>query len=230
MIVVVGSRFDAAARDLVERWPEGKAHLLTADDLTAAGWRWSDDGRTEAVAVVSGRRVRVQSIRGVLTRRPAVLPQELTTIAEADRSYVAAETTAFLTAWLSSLSCPVLNRPRGGCLSGPNWTIDLWLCTAVRLGIPVRPCRRAVPAPASAPAQEAPVDRLDRVVVVGSEVFGEVGAAQADDARRLACAAGVDLLEAQFCGPELIAATCWPDLAAPRTFEAVARYFAEASI
>jgi hypothetical protein len=229
MIVVVGSRFDTAARALVERWPGGDAHLLTADDLTTAGWRWSDNARTEAIAVVSGRRVPVASIRGVLTRRPAVLPQELTAIAEADRGYVAAETTAFLTAWLSNLSCPVLNRPQGGCLAGPNWAIDKWLCTAARLGMPVRSCRRVVPASVSVPAQAGTVDRLDRVVVVGSEVFGGLGSARVDDARRLARAAGVELLEAQFSGPELIAATCWPDLAEPRTFEAVARYFAEAS-
>jgi len=226
MIVVVGSRFDAAARALVERWPGGDAQLLSAEDLTTAGWQWSANARDEAIAVVSGRRVRVASIRGVLTRRPAVLPQELTAIAEVDRGYVAAETTAFLTAWLSNLSCPVLNRPQGGCLSGPNWTIDKWLCTAVRLDLPVRPCRRTVPAAASAPEQAGSLDRLDRVVVVGSEVFGGVGSARGDDARRLACAAGVDLLEAQFSGSELIAATCWPDLAVPRTFEAVARYFA----
>src|SRR5215469_1265296 len=109
MIVVVGSRFDSVTRDLVERWPGGQAHLLTADDLTSAGWRWWDEARSDGVAVVAGRRVRVQSIRGVLTRRPTVLPQELVAIAEADRDYVASETTAFLVAWLSSLSCPVLN-------------------------------------------------------------------------------------------------------------------------
>ena len=226
MIVVAGSRFDAAARELVEQWPGGEAQLLTADDLTTAGWRWTNEAPSEGTAVVSGRRVRVQSIRGVLTRRPAVLPQELVTIAEADRCYVAAEITAFLMAWLSSLSCPVLNRPQGGCLSGPNWRIDQWLRTASSIGIPVRPIVRAVPAPAPGPVREAPSHRLDRVVVVGSEVFGDISAARADEARRLAFAAGVELLEAQFHGPELTAATCWPDLRAPRTFQAVVGYFA----
>ena len=71
MIVVVASRFDAAAREMVGRWPGGGACLLTADDLTVAGWRWSDDPRVEDFAVVSGHRVRTGTIRGVLTRRPA---------------------------------------------------------------------------------------------------------------------------------------------------------------
>jgi hypothetical protein len=37
------------------------------------------------------------------------------------RKYVAAEFNAFLLAWLSAQSCPVLNRPTASCLSGPNW-------------------------------------------------------------------------------------------------------------
>lgn len=229
MIVVVGSRFDAAACEVVERWPGGKARLLTIEDLTMAGWQWSDDGQTRFTAVVSGSVVDVESIRGVLTRRPAVLPQELTTIAHADRGYVAAEITAFLTVWLSTLTCPVLNRPRDGCLSGPNWTVEQWLRTAASLGIAVRPCRRVVPEVATSPAQEGACDMLDRVVVVGPNVFGEVCDARADEARRLARAAGVHLLEARFCGPELITATCWPDLASPDKVEAVDRYFGETS-
>ena len=224
MIVVVGSRFDAAARAIVDRWPGGEARLLTADDLTVAGWRWSADAGAHEVAVVSGQHVRCDSIRGVLTRRPAVLPLELTAIADADRSYVAAETTAFLAAWLSNLRCPVLNRPCGSCLSGPNWTIERWLITAAGLGIAVRPCRRTVPAVAPA-GTDAATERVDRVVVVGSEVVGNIDARRADAAMRLARAAGADLFEARFCGAELVAATTCPDLTDPATLAGVVRAF-----
>jgi hypothetical protein len=224
MIVVVGSQFDAAARAIVDRWPGGEARLLTADDLTVAGWRWSADADARAVAVVSGQRIDSDSIRGVLTRRPAVLPLELTAIADADRSYVAAETTAFLVAWLSSLSCPVLNRPCGSSLWGPNWTIDRWLITAAGLGIAVRPFRRTVPAVAPA-STDVLIEPVTRVVVVGSEVVGDIDERRADAAMRLARAAGIDLLEARFCGAELVAATTCPDLMDPATLAAVVRVF-----
>lgn len=223
MIVVLASRFDTAARDLVHRWPSGGARLLTADDLTTAGWQWLDGAQDNGRAIVSGQLVNCKAIRGVLTRRPAILPQELTAIAEADRAYVAAEITAFLTAWLSSLTCPVVNRPRGGCLSGPNWTIERWLMTAARLGINVRPSRRTVPA--QAPSGGLMSDERIRVTVVGSEIIGIDDQPRANATRLLAQAAGVELLDAYFQGRELIGATCSPDLSDPSIFEALTRRF-----
>ena len=61
--------------------------------------------------VVDGRIVRCQKIAGVLTRLPYVYEREVHHIALDDRQYVAAEMGAFLTAWLASLACPILNRP-----------------------------------------------------------------------------------------------------------------------
>src|SRR5262249_15792964 len=149
-----------------------------------------------------------------------------TSIAEADRSYVAAEITAFLTAWLSSLTCPVVNRPRDGCLSGPNWSVERWIMTAARLGIPVREFRRTVTLRPPSTHQSS-TNGLSRVVVVGGEIISSktTNGDRRYAAWRLARTAGVDLLSARFDKQGMVDATCWPDLSDATTFEAVTRYF-----
>ena len=75
----------------------------------------------EAAAVIGGQVLPVADITGVLTRLPAVQPEDLAHIATADRDYVASEMTAFLIAFVSALPCRVLDRPSAGALSGPAW-------------------------------------------------------------------------------------------------------------
>src|SRR5258708_24122925 len=181
---------------MADRWEEHGATLLTCEDLSSAGWRHLPSDREASRAVVSGQIVKEADIRGVLMRRPWVFQQELTQIAAADREYVAAEMTAFLQSWLSDLLCPVLNRPRGTCLCGPNWRPQQWAQAAERAGLRSEAMHWRVPErqkktpgdAAAVPAQSV------RLTVVGDRCLGAPDESCAAGARRLAALAGTGLL------------------------------------
>ena len=229
MLLVFASRFDDASRALVEAWAEHDARLLTPADLSVEGWR-HELGANGSSAVVDGGEVDAEEVDGVLTRLPAVLEHELAAVVPGERSYAAAEMTAFLTHWLGTLPCPVLNRPTATSLSGPYWRRERWVHVAAQAGIPVAQFRRTVDASVSS-ASEPEGGGVD-VTVVGQQWFGPEEAL-ARHVRRLADLAGVDLLAARFSSPEpdarLLDATPWPDLAADGTREAVLAYLAEGS-
>jgi hypothetical protein len=229
MIVVLASQHDAIARGLVDRWSDGggsdrRAALLSCEDLTTTGWKWDASSPSSSVAVVAGQRIPCGAIQGVLMRRPCVLQEELIRIEASDRAYVAAEINAFLMAWLYSLSCPMLNRPTATCLSGPNWRPEQWVSAAAALGIPAKERRRSVPFTPSG-SEEPDAEEIARLVVVGQHVLGDADAGCAADARKLAAAAGVDLMEVRFAGREMRCASCWPDLCDPTLVHAVHAYF-----
>ena len=230
MLVVVGSRHDPGACAIVQQWKRWGAALLSCEDLSASGWRYSPSDRAASRAVVSGQIVSDIAIRGVLVRRPWVLQQELTHIAPADREFVAAEMSAFLLAWLSQLPCRVLNRPRGTSLCGPNWWPQQWAHMAADVGCQVEPVRWQVPANARAKGKERSYPALQSVeaVVVGDRCLGEVSDDQAADAMKLAGAAGVALLAVWFAPANgrsrFIAANAMPDLKDSRVSDAVREY------
>lgn len=221
MLVVVGSRHDPGACEIVRRWEPFGAALLSCEDLSVSGWRHHPTDRRSSRAVVDRAIVREKDIRGVLVRRPQLLPQELTHIAAADRAFVAAEMSAFLFAWLSHLQCRVLNRPRGISLCGPNWGPQQWTQAAAGAGLAVEPVRRQVPARGKAEngARDVPVE----AVVVGERCVGKVTAEQAAGARKLAAAAGVGLLGLWFASRanRFVAASAMPSLADAELADAV---------
>jgi hypothetical protein len=227
VLVVLASRHDHSARHIVERWAPIGAGMITCEDLSLAGWRYNLSSPDISSAVVSSQVVCCKELTGVLTRIPCVFAAELISIRPEDRDYVAAEMTAFLTACLSSLSCPILNRPTPGCLSGPNWQPEQWLMAAFRVGIPVRAMEKRV---LRASKSESGV--LDTptagVTVVGDRWFGPVDRALAAQARNLATEAGVDLLEVRFSGCEggshFVSANLWPDLSRAGVTDAVFEY------
>jgi hypothetical protein len=227
MLMIVASRSDEAARLLAERWRALGAVLVTACDLSVAGWRDHVGCDVPATAGVDGRVVPAADVSGVLTRLAAIDERELTHIVPDDRGYVAQEMTAFLASWLSRLSCPILNRPSPGCLAGPPWRRERWIHEAAQLEIPVRPVRRGV-APGRAPSPEPPAAGPVTITIVGDRWFGEGHETLADQARRLADAAGVDLLAVHFSGPRrgarLLGADVWPDVTAPGIGEAIVAY------
>jgi hypothetical protein len=196
MLVIVASRFDAEAQALAAGWP-GAARVLTPADLSVTGWRYAT-GADDNTAVIGGRLVAASEIDGVVTRLPAVLESELGSIAAGDRGYVAAETTAWLAAWLSDLACPVLNRPSPVHLIGPAWSRERWLLAARLLGIPVVTAHR------STGIHDDPSDAgggsLGRsmVTVAAGRPIGAGGDTLAEAAAALAEAAGVELLRAWF--------------------------------
>lgn len=149
--------------------------------------------------VVNGRRVKVTDLRAVLTRRPAVLAEELTRIDPADRSYVAAETNAFLVAWLSAIRCPVVNRPTATSLCGPAWSELHWRVAAARAGVEW--------------ACNSSRGKSHAVMICGAECLWARTAEEAAAARALSKAACVELLEVRFRKGKVCRATVAPALA-----------------
>ncbi len=213
VLVVLASAHDATARRIVAEWAPWNAQLCVPADLSVSGWRHRVGAPGDATAVIGGRAIPASAITGVLTRLPAVRPEELGHIATADRDYVASEMTAFLIAFVSALPCRVLNRPTAGSLAGPAWRPEQWLRVACLAGIPVRTARRSPwpDAPAQAEAQAAV-----RLIVAGDRVIGAAEPQLAKWARSLAGIAGVALLEVGFAqragGYELVTVNALPDL------------------
>ena len=133
--VVIASRTDAAAAHFAAG-AGSLVRMMTPADLSQRGWSLHLPGTGPSTAVIAGEPVASRTIAGVLTRLPAVTEHDLPHIIAADRAYVAVEMTAFLLAWLTSLSCPLVNRPSAQCLSGPYWREAQWIRAANRLKVP----------------------------------------------------------------------------------------------
>lgn len=231
MLVVVAGRHDREARDLAGRWAPYGAAVLTCEDLAVAGWRHLLDDPDASGVVIDGRAVAAREITGVLTRLSYVPERELRRIVPEDRSYVAAEMTAFLYSWLAGLRCPVLNRPAPTCLSGPSWCHEQWVYTAARLGIPVEPVTWRLDYEAGRPEEDITPPGTT-VTVVGSRCLGASDGTLAARARRLAGVAGVDLLAVHFRETEdgfrLHSADPWADISSPEVADAMLEHFCEA--
>jgi hypothetical protein len=177
------------------------------------------DGGT---AVIEGKLVPQREITRVLTLLPSITEGELVGIAPEDRTYVATEMTAFLLFWLSSLQCPVLNRPTAMCLSGPYWRREKWVSVAAQAGIPVQAFRRRA-APGSNADDVDPASTI--VTVAGKSVIGEADRGLQLQARCLAELAGVELLSVHFSSPErdarFVTASTFPNLSDDGIAEAV---------
>jgi hypothetical protein len=239
MLLVLASLYDRAAEALVVRWREHGARLLTGRDLSRAGWRFDPEDPGSAHVSVGGEVFAAGEIRGVLTRLPSVTPDELPHIVAEDREYVAAEMTAFLTAWLASAAFPVINRPTPVCLMGPNWRPEQWAHAALRAGMRVRRTTltlRAPPRTRRAELPEAGADDISptsdahvTVTVAGARCFGAADPHQASGALRLAASAGVELLDVEFVGEGHTAAftgaSLAPDVSRPEVADALLACF-----
>lgn len=201
MIVVVAGDRDDAARSLVARWGAYDAQVITPAGLSAAGWRCYSHSLNHSTCVRGGRVVDARDISGVVTRLAWVTEYDLPHIRQPDRSYVAAEMTAFLLWWLASLDCPVINRATPTGLAGPNWRAEQWTHCAAGLGIPVRPVRRTVNPAGSSSAPEPALASV-KVTIVGNRCLGSEEGLITSRARRLASAADAHLLEVEFSGTE----------------------------
>jgi hypothetical protein len=198
VIAVVASRLDPESRSVVADWSTADAALLSAEDLTSAGWTFNVGDARSGSAVIDGRRIKTAEITAVLTRRPSVLPEELTRIHPDDRAYVAAETNAFLVAWLSALPCVVVNRPTTTSLCGPLWDALHWRCAATAIGLPW--------------SDDDAADAHD-VVVCGEQCVFARSTEEASAAIALARSVGTDLLGVQFRRGRISAVSVTPSLA-----------------
>ena len=223
-LLVLAGAADGAARGFVARQAAQGAVLLTPRDLSRPGWRLRVGDVAASVAVAGGRRIPGAGIKGVLTRLPAITPQDLPHIAREDRAYVAAEMTAFLLAFLSELGSLVANRPTPPCLCGPAWTATRWRQVARELGFPVEPVRLS-----TAPEVPEAGRQGAFVTVLGDTCPGAPCPALAHAATALARAAGVEMLAVEFAhggaDAPVRCAHLLPDLAVPGGDEAVLRLF-----
>ena len=213
-LLIVASAGDEIARRLFSLWEDAGTRLLHPRDLSRPGWKYQPGQVETSVAVADGEPVPAQEISGVLVRLPGISEADLVEISPGERAYVAQEMNAFLVAWLSALKCPVLNRPSGVCLSGPNWRPEQWTYAATQAGVSVVPAQRHVPVRADAPAPASSI-----VTVVGETPFGTKNRFLRDCARRVARAARVELLTVAFAGhgkdARFLSANPWPDISAP---------------
>jgi hypothetical protein len=232
VLVIVAGRHDKKARNLAKRWAPWDAAVLTCEDLSMAGWRHLLDDPEDSEVVIGGQAVAAREITGVLTRLSYVPERELRRIVQEDRAYVAAEMTAFLCSWLAGLRCPVLNRPTPTCLSGPGWRRERWVYAAARLGIPVQPVTWDLEYRAGAPEDDS-ASPDTTVTVVGARCLGTTDDTLVAQARRLAGAAGADLLAVHFNetsahGFRLHSADPWADISSPGVADALLEHFREA--
>lgn len=213
VIVVLARSEDTVARLLTEKGPAGDVFIMTPADLSTEGWSYSSRAQDETVAVTGGRLIGAGDIGGVITRIPCVFEEDLGHIDATDRGYVAAEMTAFLLAWLSTLDCPIINRPTASALWGPNWCHEKWVQTAAGLGIPVNIARRQVTT-RQAEATASPASGVT-ITVLGGRQIGDADPGLARQAMLLAQKAGVELLSVRFSGVEegarFQAASIWPE-------------------
>ncbi len=230
MFVVIASQRDEIAQAFAARGGAHEIGIMTSRDLSCAGWRHRLSAPHEAMAVVGGRSVPGPEIEGVLTRLPYVWESELAHIAERERAYVASEMSAFLLAWLTSLRCPVLNRPAPASLTGPSWRLPKWLQLAARTGLAVRPfiqdCHALNEQPSTL-SRHAPDEAhaVTTLTVVGGHTFGVAADELKAQARALAHAAGVALLGVYFdgagAGATFLGINTCPDISGPEIGAAV---------
>lgn len=220
MILVLANQDDAVARSLVDQWADYDARLVVPQDLSVVGWRYRSGSLGGSRAMVEGAPVPIEDVHAVLVRAPCVMNADLRHIQAADRDYVATEMTSFLLAWLTSLDCPVINRPTPYCLQGPAFRTEQWIHLAARAGVPVTTVRRTT-AKAGAPHQFGSTV----VTVVGDESIGATTDALDDYARRIARAADASVLNTYFTGPPeapvFTGADVWVDLEDPVINDAV---------
>ena len=142
MLIILAKGDDDGAAWLANRWRSHDAVVMSPADLSQGGWVHYVDSPQTSRLPIGGREVNEVDIRGVLVRIASVAVGDLGGIVEADRPYVAAEMTAFLLEWLSSLNCPVLNHPTAQSLGGPDFRQEQWVHFASKLGIRCAPVRR----------------------------------------------------------------------------------------
>ena len=227
MILVLANRWDGAAQQFADRYRPRGVRLVTPDDLSHSGWSYSIQDIARSRAIVAGSSIDSTRIRGVLTRLARVSEDDVPHIVPDDRTYVAAEMSAFLLAWLSALPCPVLNRPTPVCLSGGWRRHEQWVHMAFRLGIPVAPLRQRVNLSRARRTAAAPPSSVS-VTLVGQRLLGCRNAGLAARTRALARAAGIDFLTVRFSGGDVGSAfldvDAWPDIASDEIASAVLDY------
>jgi hypothetical protein len=143
VVLILASAADQDAWSTANAWSKrADVRVLVPQDLSCPGWSYRIGAPKAGTLVVSGDVLPVAALSGVYTRLDAVRESDLPHVGSPDRGYVASEMHAFLTAWLTTLPCPVVNAPSTTNLNGPGWTWERWVLAASRAYLRVVPTRR----------------------------------------------------------------------------------------
>jgi len=222
VILLLASEFDDIARQAASTWPGGDAIFMTPSDLCEPGWRVGDCADTSYVA--EKLTISPTKVTGIITLLTQIQEQELVDIVPEDRRYVARELNAFLLFLLTSTTCNVLNRPVDGGLCGPCWEPEKWAAICHSMGMPHAPVRRGS---GCAPEQAGGDQDSPVVEVLGGRVLGNPSPV---DAQAIALAKAAQTSYGRFMFQRFDdiwrfnAADCRPDLADPRTCQALATH------
>lgn len=215
---------DPAIRTLRQQAPLRLSHARIAD-LSRAGWRYVSGRPDQATACVDGRVISADEIAAVVCRIPAIMPSDLPHVHRDDRVYVAAETNAFLRAWLAQFAGVRFNEPTWASLAGPAWHALQWTWLVANIGVPVVASAQAVIEAAHAELQTA------TATVVGGAVFGLTDPILINYSLRIARAVHSHLLAVQFVRDrdwKFLSADPCPELTSTSAAALLERAFARA--
>jgi len=217
VILVLASLADQDAVAFAKEFADAAAiSVLTCRDLAEDHTVLRYPDFASSTLTINCRKIAIGEIEGVINVLPAVFPEELVFFPPEEREYQAAEFHALLTFLLSSLPCPVVNRPAAGSLSGPCLNPIGWYHLAQGLGIPVSPIRLDTDN-FNNPFAARRADPIISVTCLGDRVIAPSGTTGDRDTIALSRQAKVDYLTALYTAseagrPELAAVRAVPDL------------------
>lgn len=177
--------------------------LVSAEELIYAP-RWThrlfDGPGQNVISLHDGTVIRSDSVEVVFNRLGPFSMPHFGAGPAADHDYALMEMSALLLSWLSSFSCPVINRPAPQGLAGPPRSWFGWTQLAGEVGLSTTPARlewRMGAEGASAPAA-FPDGVPFSVLVAGGRVVGDCHSELAGRCVALAKAASVELLRLSF--------------------------------
>ena len=191
-----------AAR-LRRRHRPADVRLVAAEELIFAP-RWThrlfDSPGGNGLTLHDGTAIRSDSVQVVFNRLGQLSMPHFGASPAADRDYALMEMSALLLSWLSSFSCPVINRPAPQGLAGVPRSWLGWMTLAGKTGLSPAPARLEWPVGSSGPSVPAafPDGIRFQVLVAGSRVVGHCESGLAARCVVLAKAANCELLRLYF--------------------------------
>lgn len=182
---------------LLRRLAPDRVRHVRPVDLSRPGWRYVGGRPDLAVAVAEETCIPAARVAAVISRLHWLGEWDFPHVHAADRSYAAAESSAFLLAWLAQFRRVRVNPPSPTCLCGPALSHLEWAAVAARAGLSVRPSRSAHRLGAT-PLGTVPGGPMAEVTVIAGRVLAAPDREVVDMARRLADAVAALLLRAWF--------------------------------